>query len=256
MVVYCDVYKCDINDFVFSKDSCGETLRPDIQSQKYDVGIEHTSTAPRGERKIIGESVNLDKNDRALNGKNALIDDLEAEYPTADIKRKIEIDNTLISEHCKRNKILDKIVYVGPSGEAVAPKTIIAKVKDKTHKLNNGYKIFGTNALFINISSFSCASNSIPMCGETTECDVKLCLKCDNCTNCPKYSEGNCFDDDCKIHKICDVGAVVRALQKTQIEGEIKFNPIILFQNEEGNAFKVWIINTESYTVNEILRGY
>ncbi|MCL2018927.1 MAG: hypothetical protein FWG70_04130 [Oscillospiraceae bacterium] len=164
----------------------------------------------------------------------------------------IEVTSAVLQGEFKA--IAESGVFSYWTSHASDPNRLLEIVHRKTKKFNTLYKRFAMNVLFIRVSSNFGGTNYFSMCG-INRCYVSKCLKSDDCKTCQRYGKYNsCFEDDCKKHKICPVGAFVRVLQKASIEGNSKFNPIILSQIEEDSScFCCWIIDTDNHTITERL---
>jgi hypothetical protein len=130
-------------------------------------------------------------------------------------------------------------------------------IQRKTNILNKSYKQFQKNVLFLETSiAFGVLDGSNPflMC-DVDVCNVGECKRSDDCNNCARKALWDtdefkgCNENDCKTHKICAVGEIVRALKETNFTEKLKFNPIILSRNLGDEKFCWFVINTDDFTV-------
>lgn len=223
LIEYCRMYDFNATDFTGDFAVGKGKMRPDLQSTEHNIGIECTNASLPG---VL----------RAWNAK----------------------DNPVFA--CATSISSDPVRLID---DIVANKT--EKLNRVTAEQEEHYTKFDTNVLFVKVPEelyfFNCCD----------VCNPVACTKADNCDNCtnPKKisyvgNESivlqaigfNCSREDCKEHKICTVGAFVKALQNFSFDGKYKYNPIIFSKErynlgEDRSEFCCWVVDTDNYTIVE-----
>jgi len=148
---------------------------PDLQSKILDIGIECTNALPKDKSGQSGEL-------------------------------------KMVGVNSKANNIAGLTVFSYWIHSATDPHMLLDCVRDKTKKLNGHYKLFGTNALFMHVSSLFSGSQHF---------------------------------------SIRNAEEFATELDRASICGKVKFNPIVLSQLETPNSTLCFAVDTSDCSITE-----